>query len=122
MPLPTVDPAPSLDAMRARFRAFGLRERSAGTSFFYLMPDAGARILLVLQPFGAGAQIYLYPEALRRRAGAVQWFYDWLETEGFGMGSKLGPSISLPVDQPARMDVFWAGFEQMFTDAERVSA
>jgi hypothetical protein len=86
------------------------------------MPDAGARILLVLQPFGAGAQIYLYPEALRRRAGAVQWFYARLEAEGFGMGSKLGPSISLPVDQPARMDVFWAGFEQMFTDAERVSA
>jgi hypothetical protein len=121
MPLPTVDPAPSLDAMRARFRAFGLKERVAGTSFFYLMPDADARILLVLQPFGAGAQIYLYPEALRRPAGAVQWFYARLEGEGFGMGSKLGPSISLPVDRPALMDVFWTGFEQLFKYGERES-
>jgi hypothetical protein len=104
MPLPTLDPAPSLDATRARFRALGLKERAAGTSFFYLLPDADARILLVLQPFGSGAQICLYPEGLRRTAGAVQWFYARIEDEGFGMGSKLDPSISLPVDRPVLMD------------------
>jgi hypothetical protein len=121
MPLPTVDPAPSLDAIRARFRAFGLQERTAGTSFFYLMPDADARILLILQPFGAGAQIYLYPEALARSAGATQWFYAWLENEGFGMGSKLGPSISLPVDRPTLMEVSWTGFDQLFKHTGCVS-
>jgi hypothetical protein len=121
MSLPTVDPAPSLGAIRTRFRTFGLVERPLGTSLFYLMPNDAARMLLVLQPIGTGAQIYLYPEALGRVAGAAQWFYARLEREGFGMGSKLGPSISLPLDQPASMDVFWRGFEQLLNHAEDIS-
>jgi hypothetical protein len=75
-------------------------------------------MLLVLQPFGYGAQIYLYPEALRRADGAAQWFYALLEREGFGMGSKAGPSISLPLGDTARMAMFWAAFERLICEGD----
>lgn len=108
-----MDVAASLDAVRAHFRALGLGERPAGTSFFYLLPDGSERLLLILQSVGRGAQIYLYPEAFRRPPGAAQWFYAALEAEGFGMGSKLGPSISLDVTDDQRMAIFWSAFERL---------
>ncbi len=110
MTLTTTDPAVVLDDLRVRFRSFGLEERAAGTSFFYALAGMDGRMLLVLQPFGHGAQIYLYPEALERPAGAAHWFYAALEAEGFGMGSKLGPSISLDLTNPDRMRTFWSAF------------
>jgi hypothetical protein len=118
MTLAVTDPAVPLDGIRDRFRALGLLERSAGTSFFYSPVGGGGRMLLVLQPFGYGAQIYLYPEALGRADGAAQWFYALLEGEGFGMGSKAGPSISLPLGDAARMATFWTAFERLLCGTE----
>ena len=89
-------PTVPLDRVRARFRGFGLTEREAGTSWFYAIAGV-TRPLLVLQAMGRGAQIYLYPHALGREPGAAQWFYAALDEAGFGLGSKLGPSISLPL-------------------------
>jgi hypothetical protein len=118
MPLPTIDPALPLDDVRARFRALGLLERATGTSFCYALPGGDERMLLILQSVGRGAQIYLYPEAFGRPAGAAQWFYALLEAKGFGMGSKLGPSISLAVDQPEQMEIFWAAFARLLDEAQ----
>lgn len=113
MALTIIDPAFPLDDARARFRAFGLAERAAGSSFFYALPERGGRFLLILHSVGRGAQIYLYPEAFGRSPGAAQWFYATLEAEGFGMGSKLGPSISLPVEDEDGMAVFWHAFDTL---------
>ena len=115
MPLTRTDPAPSLDDIRARFRELGLVEEVAGTSWFYAPGDAPQRPVLVLQVVGRGAQIYLYPHALGRAPGAAQWFYAALEAAGFGMGSKLGPSISLPLEDAERMALFWGHFARLLT-------
>ena len=113
MPFDLTDPAPPLDAVRARFLDLGLVEKAAGTSWFYAPGDDPSRLLLVLQVVGRGAQVYLYPQALGRAPGAAQWFYAALETAGFGMGSKLGPSISLPLEDAGRMALFWDGFARL---------
>jgi hypothetical protein len=121
MALQVRDPGVPLDDLRLRFRAFGLTEQSAGTSYFYRLPDDAGRMLLILQAAGRGAQIYLYPEALGRPPGAVQWFYALLERQGFGMGSKAGPSITLALNQPSLMDTFWQAFGRLLrgaTDAD----
>jgi len=115
MPLTRTDPSPSLDDSRARFRDLGLVEEATGTSWFYARGDARQRPLLVLQAVGSGAQIYLYPHALKRAPGAAEWFYAALEEAGFGMGSKLGPSISLPLDDAERMALFWDHFARLLT-------
>ena len=116
------DPAPSLDAIRARFRGLGLVETATGTSWFYAAPDTPHRLLLVLQAVGRGMQIYLYPRALGRAPGAAQWFYATLEEAGFGMGSKLGPSISLPVDDGERMALFWDRFALLLAGGSLIEA
>ena len=117
MPLPTTDPALPLDTIRATFRAHGLAERRSGGSYVYtLADDPRARMLLILQSVGRGAQLYLFPEALRRAGGAAQPFYAALEAAGFGMGSKLGPSISLDVADAAQMTIFWAAFGRLLRD------
>lgn len=90
-------------------------------SFFYSLPNRDSRLLLILQSVGRGAQIYLYPEAFARPAGSSQWFYALLEEAGFGMGSKLGPSISLAIDQPSQMELFWAAFTQLLSGAPRAA-
>ena len=113
MTLMTADQAASLDDVRARFRAYGLVEIAAGTSYFYSLPGSAGRLLLILQSVGRGAQIYLYPEAFARPAGAAQWFYATLEAEGFAIGSKLGPSIGLDVTDGERMDAFWVAFTSL---------
>ena len=113
MTLTIADPAVPLDEVRVRFCAFGLAERQSGTSWFYALPTAPDRPLLLLSPMGRGAQIYLYPQALGRVAGAAQWFYAALDDASFSFGSKLGPSISLPLDDCDRMALFWAGFNQL---------
>jgi len=114
MALAIMEPSiPLLGPVRERFRSLGLREQAAGTSFFYVLPAGDGRPLLILQPFGYGAQIYLYPEALDRPAGAAQWFYALLEADGFGMGSKAGPSISLALERPDSMATFWRAFERL---------
>jgi hypothetical protein len=111
MTLRTAPPALSLDETRARFRAFGLRERVAGTSVLYAPPGGPAEALfLVLNGSGTGAQIYLYPDTLHRPPGWAQPFYRTLDEAGFGMGSKLGPSITLEPADPERMAFFWAAF------------
>jgi hypothetical protein len=106
------DPPVPLDDVRGRFRGLGLTEQEAGTSWFYALAGAG-RPLLVLQAVGRGAQIYLYPHALGREPGAAQWFYAALDEAGFGLGSKLGPSISLPLEDAERMTFFWDGFARL---------
>lgn len=117
MTLTVIEPRVPLAPLRTRLRELGLTERQAGTSYFYAAGDGG-RMLLVLQPFGYGAQVYLYPEALGRVEGAAQWFYALLEAEGFGMGSKAGPSISLPLADAARMATFWTAFERLVRGPE----
>ena len=113
MTLTIRDPAVPLDGVRARFRGFGLGERPSGLSWFYALAGGTERLLLILTAVGNGAQIYLYPQALRRAPGAAQWFYALLDEAGFGMGSKLGPSISLPLEDGARMALFWDGFGRL---------
>jgi hypothetical protein len=108
MALAITDPAVPLDAIRAGFRDRGLHETVAGTSFVYsLDSDPHGRMALILQAVGRGAQIYLFPEAFGRAPGFAQPFYAALDSAGFGMGSKAGPSISLDVDDSDRMAVFW---------------
>jgi hypothetical protein len=106
-------PVVSLEETRARFRAFGLLERASGESFLYRPSEAPGRMLLILTPQGLGAQIYLFPEALARAPGAAQPFYAALEAAGFGMGSKLGPSIGLDITNQARMAIFWEEFGRL---------
>lgn len=114
MPLPTTDPALPLDDTRARFRAYGLVESYRGTTHIYSVSGAGTtRMLLALQSVGRGAQIYLFPEALNRMPGAAQPFYTTLEAAGFGMGSKLGPSINLALEDEARTHIFWLAFDRL---------
>jgi len=113
MALTIRDPAVPLDGVRARFRAFGLAERPSGLSWFYALASETGRLLLILTPVGNGAQIYLYPQALGRAPGAAQWFYALLDDAGFGMGSKLGPSISLPLEDAEGMALFWDGFGRL---------
>jgi hypothetical protein len=110
------DPAVPLDGIRARFRAFGLAERPSGLSWFYAPARGEGRLLLILTAVGNGAQIYLYPQALGRAPGAAQWFYALLEEADFGLGSKLGPSISLPLEDEARMALFWDGFGRLLAE------
>ena len=111
MSLAVTDLARPLDDVRARFRDLGLEERPAGTSWFYALADG--RLLLILSPMGRGAQVYLYPQALGRPPGSAQWLYAALEAADFGMGSKLGPSIGLPLEDEARMALFWSGFARL---------
>src|SRR5437870_2664862 len=106
-------PAVSLEETRARFRAFGLLERASGESFLYGPAQSPGRMLLILTPQGLGAQIYLFPEALARAPGVAQPFYAALEAAGFGMGSKLGPSIALNIGDEARMATFWEEFGRL---------
>jgi hypothetical protein len=106
-------PAVSLEETRARFRGFGLLEQVSGESFLYGPADAPGRMLLILTPQGLGAQIYLFPEALARAPGAAQPFYAALEAAGFGMGSKLGPSIGLAILDEERMTIFWEEFGRL---------
>ena len=113
MTLTIRDPAVPLDGVRARFRGFGLGERPSGLSWFYALAGGTERLLLILTAVGNGAQIYLYPQALRRAPGAAQWFYALLDEADFGLGSKLGPSISLPLEDEARMALFWDGFGRL---------
>ncbi len=118
MTLATTDPAVPLDDVRARFRACGLAERPSGAGFVYTRGGgAEARMLLILQAVGRGAQIYLFPEALGRGPGAAQPFYVALEAAGFGIGSKAGPSIGLSVEDDERMTVFWTAFQQLLSAA-----
>lgn len=103
-----------LEETRARFRANGLAETYRGATYVYsLARDGREQMLLVLQAVGYGAQIYLFPEALALPRGAAQPFYAALEAAGFGMGSKLGPSISFNVRDPAMMATFWQAFERL---------
>lgn len=107
-------PVLPLEETRARFRASGLTESCHGTTYAYALTRTGReRMLLVLQSVGYGAQIYLFPEALARPRGAAQPFYAALEAAGFGIGSKLGPSIGFNVRDDAMMATFWQAFEQL---------
>ena len=107
MTLRVMEPKVPLDGIRARLRSLGLLEQAAGTSFLYRLSEPEQRILLILHATGGAAQVYLYPQALGRAPGSTQWFYAALEAAGFGMGSKAGPSIALPLTDAALMDVFW---------------
>jgi hypothetical protein len=113
MTLAVAEPVVPIEPVRARFRALGLAELPAGASWFYALPEPPGRLLLVLQAMGRGAQIHLYPHALGRAPGAAQWFYARLEADGFGMGSKAGPSISLALDDEGRMATFWDAFARL---------
>lgn len=111
MTLTRSDVGPSLEAVRSRLCGHGLHEGFVGTSYLYSVGEGlAARLLLVLHAVGTGAQVYLFPEALARTPGAAQPFYAALEAAGFGMGSKLGPSISLPLADEQRMHYFWSAF------------
>ena len=107
MSVRVVEPAVPLDGVRGRLRSLGLLEQAAGTSFLYRLSEPEWRILLILHATGRNAQVYLYPQALGRAPGSTQWFYAALEAAGFGMGSKAGPSITLPLADAALLDVFW---------------
>ena len=112
MTLQTAPSAVSLDGVRARFRALGLRESGVGASFLYAPPARDA-VLLVLQEYGNGAQIYLFPDALGRPPGVAGLFYRTLDEAGFRLGSKAGPSISLDLADGERMTRFWDAFADL---------
>jgi hypothetical protein len=55
------------------------------------------------------ATVYLYPDALGRAAGHSSAFYRMLDDAGFGMGSKLGPSIGINLDDARQLRLFRDG-------------
>jgi hypothetical protein len=50
---------------------------------------------------------------LVEQASGTSWSYAALEEAGFGMGSKLGPSISLPLEDAERMALLRDGFARL---------
>jgi hypothetical protein len=106
MAMLTPPPVADLAPLRARFRAAGLVEQAVGLSWLYTYPPDG-RAALILSAAGRSAQLYLFPEAF---PGPAQPFYAALDRAGFGMGSKLGPSISFDPADPERLAFFWHGF------------
>lgn len=108
-----------LVAVRTEFRALGLIEAAVGPAFEYHVRRgaAGTALFATLHLQGHSATIYLYPDALGGRPGVATGFYLRLDEAGFGLGSKLGPSISFDPEDAAQRGMFFTGLRAVLRAA-----
>ena len=104
----------AFDEVRALLRSFGLSESEAAGVYVYRL---GARQVATLRGSMHSATLYLYPDALGRGAGVASSFYRTLDLAGLGMGSKLGPSVDLDLENAAHVALFREKLTALFTPA-----
>ncbi len=96
------------DDFRRFLCSLGLDEQASGGCYLYAFshPADGWRQFATVSCTMRQVTIYLYPDALGRDPGHAGRFYRTLDDAGFGMGSKLGPSIAFSLDNEARLHQF----------------
>jgi len=106
-------------ALRAFLRSLGLEERPCGDTYLYYVSGAAgaARQLATLHGALRTATIYLYADALGQQNGYGDGFYRTVEDAGLGMGSKLGPSVAMGLDQPRQLATFRAAMTALLGPA-----
>jgi hypothetical protein len=105
------DPPDASEDLRAFLRSLGLIEQPSADCFLFLwrQPGGVTRQFATLHTGLHSVTVYLYPDALGRAAGHASAFYRILDDAGVGMGSKLGPSIGINLDDVRQLRLFRDG-------------
>lgn len=101
----------AFDELRALLRSFGLSERESAGVYVYRL---GPRQVATLRGSMRSATLYLYPDALGRGPGVASTFYRTLDLAGLGMGSKLGPSVDLSLENREHVALFREKLKGLF--------
>ena len=103
--------------LRAFLRSLGLIEQPSGDCFLFLwrQPGGVTRQFATLHAGLHSVTVYLYPDALGRYVGHASAFYRMLDDAGLGMGSKLGPSIGINLDDVRQLRLFRDGLAALLS-------